>query len=193
MPVFRSAHEALTFAFNYNGSNTVSVHMGDVPPPAGNGRGLGGLDGAAEAGNVKRIVREFGAVTEALAIARFAPPRVPCSCHRPCCSGWTPNNEWRQAVRLLSQEVMKECFNFAGDVVYRFEIVSQYFLKEAERKPIELIASSIHLHKATAYRHFKAVRDYFRGTRTNEGVEQIALNLIDERLRAIGVVGELEE
>ena len=134
----------------------------------------------------------WGNITECIVIARYAPPRVPCSCHRPCCSGWTPNIEWRRAVRVLSQVVSQTCFNSTGDVIYQFEVTAQYFLREQERTPLDRIASEIHIHKTTAYRHFRAVKEYFRGTKTSEGVEQIAFNLIDETLRGIGLVGDID-
>lgn len=189
MALFNSAYSALTFAYNFNGTNTVSAHIGDVPPPSGNGKGLGGLDGAAEAGNVKRIVHDFGTVIEALVIARFAPPRVPCSCHRPCCSGWTPNIEWRASVRVLSQEVMQSCFNMAGDVLYRFEIVARYF-ERGEKTSLTDISRKARVSERTARTHYNLISTMFHGSRNNKGLEDIALQTVDDALRKQGIVGE---
>lgn len=190
MPLFKSAYDALRFAYNFNGNNCVIAHLG--VPPAPTGKGLGGLDGAAEAGNIKRIVKSLGEVAECFIIARFAPARIPCSCHRSCCRGWDYNKEWRKAVVRLANEIRFTCFGGAGNVGYRTSITSQYFLREQERESIEAIAAIGHVHKVTAYRHFKAVRSTFRGTKTRKGVEQNYLDLIEVELRKAGIVGEEE-
>lgn len=57
-PLFRSGHEALRFAYAYNAQQYPMTIMGRMMRGSslGSGRGLHGLDGAAEAGNVKRVV-----------------------------------------------------------------------------------------------------------------------------------------
>ena len=192
MALFNSAYSALTFAYNFNGTNVVTATMG-LPPAGGNGKGLGGLDGAAEAGNIQRIVKEFGEVSEALMVARFAPPRLPCSCHRPCCCGWTPNLEWKRAVRIVAEDVRYTCFNGGGDVIYRTEIASQYFLKDQERDAIEGIAARCHMPRASAYRHLKSIIAMYRGTRSKKGIEQVVLEALDVEFRNRGIVGETDE
>ena len=100
MALFKSTHDALRFAYNFNGDNTVSAHWGGMPKPTG--RGLGGLDGAGEAGNIKRVVESLGGLVTAWAVANYAPNSFPCSCRRPCCKGWRMNDEWESAVLKMS-------------------------------------------------------------------------------------------
>lgn len=72
-PLFRSAHEALRFAYAYSSQQYPVTIMGRLMGGGGmgSGRGLFGLDGAGEAGNVKRIVGTLpGAFRHAIA-ARY--------------------------------------------------------------------------------------------------------------------------
>ena len=191
MALFKSTYEALTFAFNYNGSNTVTAHIGDTPPPSGNGRGLGGLDGAAEAGNIKRIVESQTPWVFNLVVARFMQQKLPCSCGRLCCSGWAKNLEWWRAVRELSQDdsVQKTVFGWAGDVLYRFEVVARYF-ERGEKSSLSDIAKRARVSSRTARTHYNLIATMFHGSRLNKGLEDIALSTVDEALRKQGIVGE---
>lgn len=57
-PIFRSGHEAIRYAYNYNSQQYPITLMGRMMRGMGigSGRGLYGLDGAAIAGSVKRVV-----------------------------------------------------------------------------------------------------------------------------------------
>ena len=57
-PIFRSGHEAIRYAYNYNAQQYPITLMGRMMRGMGigSGRGLYGLDGAAIAGSVKRFV-----------------------------------------------------------------------------------------------------------------------------------------
>lgn len=191
MPIFRSTYEALTFAFNFNGQNVVTATLG-LPPAGGNGRGLGGLDGAAEAGNIKRIVKLSGEFSENVAIARFMPKRIPCSCRRLCCQGWIPNLEWRGAIRHITREIQGVCFDGHADSEYRNRVVGRYFMKEAEREPFVSIAAVGGFSERTVKRHFEQVRQFLGGNKTQKGSEQILMDRIDAALRDAGVVGEID-
>lgn len=191
MPLFKSTQSALTFAYNFNGTNTVSAHIGDVPPPSGNGKGLGGLDGAGEVGNIKRIVEKQASWIANAIVARYMPSRLPCSCGRLCCSGWMKNLEWRRAVRELSQDesIQKSVFGWAGDVLYRFEIVARYF-ERGEKTSLTDISRKARVSERTARTHYNLISTMFHGSRNNKGLEDIALQTVDDALRKQGIVGE---
>jgi hypothetical protein len=60
-PIFRSGHEALRYAYAYNAQQYPMTIMGRMMRGRliGSGRGLYGLDGAAIAGSVKRVVESL--------------------------------------------------------------------------------------------------------------------------------------
>lgn len=191
MAIFKSTYEALTFAFNYNGTNIKPVLIG--PPPKVTGRGLGGLDGAAEAGNVKRIIHGLGAFFENFIIARFAPKTVPCACRRRCCRGWYTNPEWWEAVIELSKDVQDACFDRKCEVKYQQELVARYFLKEVERRTLKEISDDFRISESTVKRHWSfLVRFLGSKDKRHPGREFFVMKAADEALTAEGVVGVID-
>lgn len=81
-PLFRSAHQALMFAFTFSATQhgTAAAAERQLAEFArdryermpGSGRGLRGLDGAAQAGMIRRRVEEMPPLHAAALIARFA-------------------------------------------------------------------------------------------------------------------------
>ena len=191
MALFRSAYDALTFAYCFNGDNCTTAMLGI--PPQGNGRGLGGLNGAAEVGNIKRIVHGLGEVAEAYITARFTPARIPCSCHRPCCQGWTYHPEWYKSIVRMAREINQPCFAGAGRIRYRWKITAQYFLKPQERESLTSIAAQFGIHHTTAGRHFKAVVSLFRGTKRRKGMEQTFIDAVEEQLSKAEIIGDVDD
>lgn len=189
MPLFKSAYDALRFAYNFNGDNCVSPMLGI--PPSGNGKGLGGLDGAAEAGNIKRIVATLGIDSEMIIVARFMPDRIICGCGRACCQGWYPSLGWKSAIRHLARILASVCFNDKGSESYRMLMLAHWF--KPDNQTIEDIGKVEGYSRSTAYEHFKAVRKFFRSTRTRKGAEQVVIEAVEEQLRKAGIVGEKAE
>lgn len=179
MALFRSTYDALRFAYNFDGTNCTHAMIG--VPPVGNGKGLGGLDGAAEVGNIKRIVESLGRQVSAWAVATFAPNRIPCHCGRRCCQGWEENKEWSNAV----EEMAKLVFTTG-----RVQIVKLFFSEKAYRSPISEIAAKTEISERQAYYLLKTVVTFFRGTRKQRGVGQVFEESIDRELRKAGIVGE---
>lgn len=181
MPLFKSAHEALRFAYNYNGDNCVKAMIGI--PPAPTGKGLGGLDGAAEAGNIKRIAEGISKQVTAWVWATYLPNRIPCHCGRRCCQGWEENVQWSNAV----VEMAKMAFG-TGKIL----ITKQYFSEKAYRMPVAEIARIESISERQAYYLIKTVVTFFRGTRKQRGVGQVFMDALDKELRKSGIVGETE-
>lgn len=81
-PLFSSAHTALSFAFTYSDLSHTQAALAEsmiagfgrdrYGRPASSGRGLVGLDGAAQAGMIRAIVEREDALTQLVAVARFA-------------------------------------------------------------------------------------------------------------------------
>ena len=106
--LFQSTHQALTFAYNFQGSPALSIMNRMSHKPGPTGRGLAGLDGAGMAGVIRRHVKELGTLREAIIIAEFAPRSQPCPCRSPCCSGQVRNQEWVDAINNIADFVRSE-------------------------------------------------------------------------------------
>lgn len=185
MALFTSTHAALTFAYNFNGTNVVTAMIG--APPAGTGKGLGGLDGAGEAGNIKRIVCDRGIKDEMLVVAKFAPHIIPRSLGK----GWYTSLAWTTAIRYLASLVEQDCFNGRGEDNYRMEVIAKAF--ERNRNSIEDIGNKFSIPKSTVYRHLRAVKRSLIGLRIGrKGMLQVAMEEIEVELRKAGIVGEDE-
>lgn len=102
-PVFRSAHEALTFAFRFAGQQSPKTPMTTLMQAAGggigSGRGLVGLDGAGQAGMVLAALKHLGPEQRFVLIARYGDVRRPC----PCCGQPAADQVWLEAVEELSR------------------------------------------------------------------------------------------
>lgn len=181
MPIFKSTHDALRFAYNFNSANFTRATLGI--PPAPKGRGLGGLDGAGEAGNIKRIAESISDQVSNWVWATYLPNRIPCHCGRRCCQGWEENVKWSDAV----VEMAKLAFG-TGKIL----ITKQYFSEKAYRMPVAEIARIERISERQAYYLLKTVVTFFRGTRKQRGVGQVFMDALDKELRKSGIVGETE-
>ena len=73
-PIFRSGHEAIRYAYNYNAQQYPITLMGRMMRGVGigSGRGLYGLDGAAIAGSVKRVIEALPHDYRYAVVCRYA-------------------------------------------------------------------------------------------------------------------------
>jgi len=99
-PLFNSAHAALIFAFHYSGQQSPRSPMTQLlgGHGIGSGKGLHGLDGAAQAG---LILAEFDRLSEQqrhVLLIRFGDVRHSC----PCCGQMAPSEEWMEALDAVS-------------------------------------------------------------------------------------------
>lgn len=104
-PLFSSAWEAVSFAVTRVGapSRPLMNRMTDATLPD---TGLGGLDGAAQAGIIMSALHRLGTVEEAALVAACAPHSLPCACRNPCCSGKRFNNVWSAAISTLCDQMV---------------------------------------------------------------------------------------
>lgn len=99
--VFGSAHEALVFAYNYAGQQSPRTPMTKLMhggAALGRGRGLVGLDGAAQAGMVLAAVARLPKEQAQVIMVRYGDVRQEC----PCCGQPAPPQAWVDAVDALS-------------------------------------------------------------------------------------------
>ncbi|MEK7947656.1 DNA-binding protein [Pigmentiphaga sp. YJ18] len=191
--IFKSAHEALTFAYRFDsqqyGRSAMAIALANHAP---SGRGLGGLDGAGQAGMIRRMVRNQGELYEALARARYLPRTLHCSCDAPCCSGMRPNLAWNAAIRTIGQMSIAATPGCVSILGLRCGIVARYF----GNKDIDLgrLADHCDVHRNTATKHNGLIVTWLRGQpgkgseRAKPGMEAQAMQAIAEALEAAGLL-----
>lgn len=160
VPLFRSVEDALAFAYRHAPAeapvSSVNGMAGSVPPP---GRGLGGLDGAAQAGLILAAVQALGHLPENICRARFMVRSVSCSCGSACCSGRRLNPDWLQAVAIVTAAINHEVPGHK--VMYRMRraVVGRYF---GEKIKFTDIAKELRIDRDTASAHANAVQTALR-------------------------------
>ena len=199
-PLFETAHSALVFAFNYSGQRYDRPTMLRLAAPdLGSGKGLGGLDGAAQAGMIRAEVSALGRLAESLIAARVAPRTVPCACRAACCCGTRPNTEWTNAIMFLADHVRTKAL--AGCVVngvMRREYVVRYFTRRGERVSLENLADKHEVNRKTVSAHALKVAQYLGGVPARpgkqavDGMEPLAMAAIEARLIAPKIVGNIQ-
>jgi hypothetical protein len=190
-PLFKSAHAAVTFAVNY--SSTDHVERSPASKAAddhkgGGGKGLIGVDGAAQAGMILSNVRAIGDLYEACIIARVAKKRLVCSCGALCCSRSKPNLLWMDAINNVAMVAKSHLENMrvdgkrgvADNPALRRAIVAKYF---GEQVRIKELAKACEVSDVTVSVHIGKIHKLLKRA------EHEAWELLEERLRALGVVG----
>lgn len=195
---FTSARDALVFAFNVSDQAYDRPMMNRMAAPSLGKGGLAGLEAPAQAGMIRAEVKAMGKLAEAILIARIAPRVTPCSCRSACCSGHRPNKEWTDAVDYLADYVRTAVY--AGCVVnglMRREYLMRYFTRKDDRVSLEALAEKYDIARNTVSAHNSKVAMWLGGVPARKdkpaqlGMEQAAFDAIEERLRCIGMVGEL--
>ena len=183
--MFDDTEQALVFAYNYTGQNCITARLSLEPFPT-TGKGLGGLNGAAQAGMIRREVSSAGRLIESLITAKYAPMWLPCSCGHACCSGKIENKEWAEAIPYIVLDVCKNALHGAdrGTVVW---CVKAYY--SGSILPIRQIASMASVSEKTITRNFPKIINYLRGTKSKEGMDAVAYRTVDRILTDKGIVG----
>lgn len=196
--LFDSVHAALAFAFRQRLQTVDRPPMNRAAAPAhGTGRGLGGLDGAAQAGMIRQEVEAFGELDKALLIARHAPRHRPCECGAPCCSGHRPNRAWVDSIAHLAEHMRTVALSSCSTTsLQRIAYVTRYFTPKAQRESIEELAARFDLSRHTVGAHFGRVSTVLGGTDARKdkpaapGIETLARQLAEDRFRVLGWIGE---
>lgn len=152
---FRTVRGALAFAFNFTHGTVKKPFIASLTGSSRPGRGLSGLDGAAQAGLIKSAVSQLAPVRAHLIVGRYTPKKLPCPCKRQCCAGYLLNREWAQSVEWLTEYVLTAAL--AGTVSHfrlRRAIIVRYLGDEIS---IARIAGDCHVKRDTAAEHNKRV------------------------------------
>lgn len=167
-PLFKSTHQALTFAFEYIEQQSprtplMSMTVDKDRPPIGNGKGLVGLDAAAQAGMILSEVCRLPDDQHNVIVARYCRAKHEC----PCCGQPAPREEWRSAIDALSH-----CYELEG--VHR--TVRLMMVEKAicgGRLDIEMMGKKYSLSRSATYRQLSDLKTKFRK------IERIAMINLD--------------
>jgi hypothetical protein len=159
--IFKSAQEAVVFACNYADQQYAMSPMAKILQRGahGSGRGLIGLDGAAQSGMVLAELQRLDYWHMLVLVARSAPRREQCSCNHACCSGWKANPLYQDAVSQLSDLVVA---GLGGAVTlrrFRIAVIARHF---GEKLKVRDIAEDLGIPPRTAERHASAITAYLK-------------------------------
>ena len=149
--IFKSAHEALVFAFNFKSQQYPRTPMTQLLAGAalGSGRGLVGVDGAGQAGMVLREVLDLPPDQRAVIIGRFSKP-VEC----PCCGGDAPSADYSESVEHLAQVMKGPLSGTTCNSRVRRELVRRYL---GGKVSMSALAEATGLPRRTLTDHFRTV------------------------------------
>lgn len=191
--LFDSSHAALVFAFNFSGQQYQASAMNKaMTPQIGSGKGLVGVDGAAQAGMIRRELGTLPDLHQAVLTARVAPRDVPCECTRPCCSGRLPNSEWTNAIVWLTERAMQQLSGSFSHYRVRRSILEKIF---GVKTNLSDIAELCGVHRNSLSEHNAKLKLWIEGEKgrkglnASPGVEAVAWMAIDGRLKAARMVG----
>jgi len=182
--MFRSAHEALIFCFRHSAQAYERPSLNKMgAPPTGRPRGLGGLDGAAQAGMVRAEIHALGSISEACLVVRFAPQRLEECCA--LCGSQRANREWIDYLNWLATHIGETALkDQRADLRTRRALVARHFAPQKERPTLEDLgaACGCSVRSASDYAS-KASKELMK-------LDRIAYRQITERLREVGMLEE---
>lgn len=172
MSLFTSTHSALAFAFNHTerqGVPNLLQRLADRDREPG--RGLVGLDGAAQAGMILREVHQLSALQRAVIICKFSRPK-PCG-H---CGTLVDTSERIQAVEALAQHTLSVLAAERPNLALRRGLVRRHF---GQKIAMQDLAKQCGVHQNTASNHGRKVQKLLKA------LEHDALRLLDEKLSSV--------
>lgn len=153
----------------------------------GSGKGLIGVDGAAQAGMIRRELSELPELHQAVLTARIAPRDVACDCGRPCCATRKGNPEWDAAISWLTDRAMQQLAGGFSHYRVRRSILEKIF---GRRVDLQQIADDCGVHRNTVSDQSAKLKTWIEGPRGKHaksdaapGVESVAWIAIDVRLK----------
>jgi hypothetical protein len=198
--LFRTPQAALVFAFNYSMQQQGRPLMDRLAAPAARtGKGLAGMDGAGQAGMIRRELANLSRFEEAAIIARFAPRTIPCNCRNPCCAGYRLNPDWDFAIATLEGGAKMVLAGHVSHYRLRRKLVEQIFGVKVVLKDL---AEQCGVHANTATEHRRLIKLWISGEKAKnekagreaapsvDGIESAARKKIDTLLTQQGLIGE---
>lgn len=172
-PLFRSTHAALVFAFRYASQQSpktplmsLILNPGDQSGHIGAGKGLVGLDAAAQAGMILSHVDALPDDQHNIIVAKYCREMHECK----CCGQPAPREEWKMAISELSHFVEME------GVHRRVRLIMVEKAVIGGKIDMDLICKTYSLSKSTTYRQLADVKVKIKK------IERMALINLDNSL-----------
>lgn len=153
-PLFESTHDALVYAFQYANQQSPRTPMTSLmrSVQTGTGKGLSGVDGAAQAGFILAEVCRLPDDQHNVIVARYG--HVLHECRH--CEQDTPSDDWRAAIAELANNIEVDWTHRR----VRRDIVEMAIGKSIMNK--EQFCKKYSISKSTAYRHISEIKTKFR-------------------------------
>lgn len=164
-PLFKSTHEALVFSFNYLHQQSPRTPMTSLMRTAqiGSGKGLSGLNAAAQAGFILAEVCRLPDDQHNVIVARYGHVLHECS-H---CKQDAPSEEWRSAIDALSH-----CVELEG-VHRKVRLMMVERAVCGGRLDIDMLCKRYSLARSTTFKQLSTIKTKLRK------IERIALSNLD--------------
>ncbi len=164
--LFRNSHEALLFAYRFASDQYDRPAMNKMAGGASRtGKGLAGLNGAAQSGMIRGLTKDLGPLHEAIVIARFAERTRPCTCQASCCCGTKPNPEWLAAIEVITQAALGMLSGKLSHYRLRRGIVMNQFARKEDKTKLISLATLCNVDRDTAADHNAIVAGWLSGTK----------------------------
>lgn len=152
MHLFANHDDALMFALRFTSQQYPQSELAKLmkTPGIGGGKGMIGLDGAAQAGVIKSRIDALGELQRACIIARYSARVETCS----CCGSDKMLEEYRAAILNLANWASQFIGNDNSVQRIRFAIVQEYFERG---NSLGKQAEKINVPKRTAYDQKKKI------------------------------------
>lgn len=190
--LFKSAADALRFAFNYSHQQYDRPLMNRLATKSsGEGKGLVGQDGAGQAGMIRSRLEKLPHLYRVVLAARYAPHSFPCTCGRPCCAGTVFNLEWREAVGAVASYACEIVPGGVAQYRLRRGLLFRHF---GPRTLMSDIAKKSGVNVDTATAHNRALMEWLLGPKDDpaRGIETIAIVCAHDALASYGIIGSHE-
>lgn len=150
-PLFPSTHAALAFAFSHHERAGKPNLLGKLSSKTliTEGRGLSGIDGAAQAGMILSEVFQLPEAQRSVIVCKFSRPS-PCK----CCGAPQDTTAKKESVELLAQLTLSEMQRERPNLNLRRALVRRHY---GERRRLEELARSMGVHQNTIITHGKKV------------------------------------
>lgn len=203
-PMFKSAHEALTFALHYSMQqydrplmNRLASGELTAGMARGGGKGLSGLDGAGQAGMIRAELAQLDPIHQAVLVASIAPADIPCHCRVSCCSGRKVNPEWQEAMSVLTTAAAAGALSgCVSNGRLRSALIQRLF---GAKVTLAALAEQFNVDENTAGAHHTKLKRWLFGGADRKGKEEVpglhhqAYRAFTERLRICNWLADEQE
>lgn len=145
--LFSNWRDAVVFGLNYSSAQYGEAALAKAVKRGGSGKGLFGVDGAAQAGMILAAIERLGDTEASAIVARFAVRTEPC----PCCGGDKAVAKWVAAVEHLAAVCIPAG---VSNVRCRRDMVGKHFGLKAE---LSALASRYNMCRNTLGKQYQII------------------------------------